>query len=45
MTFDDLYNLREDPQETRNVIADPVNRGTVERLQNELFAWHRPGKP
>jgi choline-sulfatase len=41
---DELYNLRQNPQETRNLAADPAYRATVERLRNELLAWHQPGE-
>jgi arylsulfatase A-like enzyme len=34
--FDELYDLTIDPREERNVIADPSNRGLVERLRSEL---------
>ncbi|HEX5283356.1 MAG TPA: sulfatase-like hydrolase/transferase [Bryocella sp.] len=40
--IDELYNLREDPQETRNLASDPAHRATVERLRSDLLAWHRP---
>ena len=40
--IDELYNLREDPQETRNLAPDPAHRATAEHLRNELLAWHQP---
>lgn len=40
--IDELYNLRDDPQEMRNLAADSAHRATVEQLKRELFAWHRP---
>jgi choline-sulfatase len=40
--IDELYNLREDPQETRNLAPDPAHHATAENLRNELLAWHQP---
>ena len=42
--IDELYNLRDDPQETRNLAPDPEHRATVERLRSELLAWHEPAE-
>ena len=39
---DELYNLRHDPREMRNLAAMPGYRGKVEELKAALFAWHRP---
>jgi len=39
---EELYNLKSDPAELRNVAADPRCRKEVERLKATLFAWHRP---
>ena len=39
---DELYNLRHDPREMRNLAAMPDYRGKVEELKAALFAWHRP---
>ncbi len=38
----ELYNLRDDPQETSNLAADPRHRATLERLKAKLLAWHKP---
>ena len=38
----ELYDLREDPQEMRNLALQPAQRQKVERMKAELFAWHRP---
>ncbi len=38
----ELYNLRTDPEELRNLAADPSHSAQVARLKNVLFAWHRP---
>jgi arylsulfatase A-like enzyme len=34
--FDELYDLKEDPREERNVIKEHGNRGLVDRLRSEL---------
>ena len=34
---DELYDLQADPDETRNLIRDPAHRGTVTRLNAQLF--------
>lgn len=40
----ELYNLREDPEETHNLAKSSEYRETAERLKRELFAWHRPAE-
>lgn len=35
----ELYDLRNDPGETHNLIADPAQRGTIEALKAELDTW------
>ncbi|MCL5743183.1 MAG: sulfatase-like hydrolase/transferase, partial [Acidobacteria bacterium] len=37
----ELYNLREDPKETRNLAES--EKGKAEELKAQLFAWHKPG--
>jgi arylsulfatase A-like enzyme len=40
--FDELYDLREDPNETVNLAHDPVYAGEIERLCELMWAWfHR----
>jgi uncharacterized sulfatase len=34
-----LYDLQADPEETRNLAADPAQAATLERLRRELDAW------
>ena len=36
---EELYNLRADPAETRNLIADPAAATVRERLQDDLHRW------
>ena len=38
----ELYNLRDDPKEMRNLALDPSQRHQVEQMKAELFAWHHP---
>lgn len=40
----ELYNLRQDPEEIHNLAQSSEYRELVERLQRELFAWHRPAE-
>lgn len=42
--IDELYNIREDPREMRNLAAEPAHREIVEQLKRQLFAWHRPAE-
>jgi arylsulfatase A-like enzyme len=35
-----LYDLCDDPHETRNLVADPTHRDTLERLRGVLLDWH-----
>jgi N-acetylglucosamine-6-sulfatase len=35
--LDELYDLQEDPKETRNLIADPAHAETVKRMNARLF--------
>ncbi len=42
----ELYDLRADPLETRNLVDDPVQTGVRERLKGDLTAWlGRTGDP
>jgi N-acetylglucosamine-6-sulfatase len=34
---DELYDLREDPLETRNLVRDPAHRAIASRMNAELF--------
>jgi choline-sulfatase len=38
----ELYDLRTDPQEMRNLALEPAYRSQADALRNELFAWYRP---
>ena len=38
----ELYNLREDPSETKNLALLPEHKVRSEDLKSQLFAWHRP---
>ena len=38
----ELYNLRDDPGETRNLASEAKFRSTAESLKQELLAWHSP---
>ena len=38
----ELYNLREDPEEMRNLALDESHREKVDQMKAELFAWHHP---
>jgi len=38
----ELFNLREDPEEMRNLAARPEYRGKVEELKGQMLAWYRP---
>ena len=40
----ELYNLRDDPKEMRNLAILPEHKGRVADLQAQLFAWHRPAE-
>jgi arylsulfatase A-like enzyme len=35
-----LYDLQNDPYETRNLVADPAQRDTLARLRSALLDWH-----
>jgi choline-sulfatase len=38
----ELYNLRDDPGEVRNLAFESAHRATLERLRERLLAWHTP---
>ena len=38
---DELYNLRADPQEMRNLASLPEHKGRVEEMKAHLLAWSR----
>jgi choline-sulfatase len=38
----ELYNLREDPKEMRNLAQIPAFSRNVKVLQTKLFEWHKP---
>ena len=38
----ELYHLRDDPKEMRNLAIEREHQGRVADLQAQLFAWHRP---
>ena len=40
----ELYDLRSDPDELRNLALDDSHKSTVEQLKSRLFAWHKPSE-
>ena len=38
----ELYNLRNDPQEMKNLAPLPEYKSKVEEMKAQLFAWHKP---
>ena len=38
----ELYNLRDDPKEMKNLALLPAYKTRAEELQQKLFAWHKP---
>lgn len=38
----ELFNLREDPKEMRNLALLPEHKGKVEEMKAQLFAWRQP---
>ena len=38
----ELYNLREDPREMRNLALEPSSAGKVAEMKAQLFSWHKP---
>lgn len=41
----ELYNLRIDPEEMKNLALLPAYKSKVEEMRNRLFEWHRPSPP
>jgi uncharacterized sulfatase len=41
LELDELYNLEEDPGETRNLYYQPEHRAVRRQLQERLYAWQR----
>jgi choline-sulfatase len=41
----ELYNLREDPKEMRNLALEPALSAKVAQMKEQLFAWHKPEEP
>ena len=40
----ELYNLRDDPREMRNLAMEPAHKGRLDEMQGRLFAWRRPAE-
>jgi choline-sulfatase len=38
----ELFNLKEDPKEMKNLALLPQHKDKVEELKSQLFAWYRP---
>jgi choline-sulfatase len=38
----EMYNLREDPGEMRNLAVEAASEGKVAEMKAQLFAWHKP---
>ena len=38
----ELYNVREDPREMKNLALRAEYREKAEELKGQLFAWHKP---
>jgi choline-sulfatase len=39
-----LYNLRTDPEEMKNLALMPAYKEKASEMQQKLFAWHRPSR-
>ncbi len=39
---DQMYNLRDDPQEMNNLAIQPQSASRAKELKSRLFAWHKP---
>ena len=40
----ELYNLRTDPNEMKNLALNPAYKAKAQEMQERLFAWHRPAR-
>jgi len=40
----ELYNLRTDPDEMKNLALMPAYKEKAQEMQQRLFAWHRPSR-
>jgi hypothetical protein len=40
----ELYNLREDAREMRNLALEPASAEKVAEMKEQLFTWHKPGR-
>jgi choline-sulfatase len=40
----ELYNLRTDPEEMKNLALLPAYKDKAQEMQERLFAWHRPAR-
>jgi choline-sulfatase len=40
----ELYNMRDDPKEMRNLAILPDYKGRMEDMRAQLFDWHRPAE-
>lgn len=38
----ELYNLRSDPEELRNLAAEPEHSAKLNEMNEKLWAWHQP---
>jgi choline-sulfatase len=38
----ELYNLREDPKEMRNLALEKASAPKIEEMKAQLFSWHKP---
>ena len=39
LPFEELYDVKNDPHETKNVLADPTHRPALEKLRKALAEW------
>jgi choline-sulfatase len=38
----ELYDLKSDPNEMKNLAADPAHRQKLDDMKRQLLAWHTP---